>query len=638
MEIVQNRKSSDLESVKNCIRSNIENASRSFVAIGYYLKDVRNRKLYEQDGYENVWEFAQGEFGISKSNASRFMNINDRFSEDGNSPVLREEYKKFSSSKLSEMLTLTDNQCKQITENTTIKEIRQMKEEDKQQNEASQIPETQIQGQIHIDDIPECKPVKKEIDWIAKYCKMNVPKELFDLILEDEEKFSTYFEREMIQTATGCDSYYGNFLSYESEKQSGITFTFNKNANRHYTWYELKKAIVSRIKAHDIIATNLIANEEQKKIINDIKNGLPENTVAMSQQTDNKEAFVNVTEEDMVRFSILESSKLEEVRKILSMKEGDIAVHEIRGLLHDFKTYKNNVGNWHFEYVGFAYQINGRKRKHVSYPNYVSIIRKFVSSTECTEQQKESIDNETKESVDSINNNVIIEGTYQEITVEEKQEPIIDVNQKQIPDKWYYYIPLGKKDCDGIEFHEGDLIEIHEKIEGKFQIYWEPRSVSFIACRTDTMYTDILITLPDTMWEKAKIIGNVHNDKTLLDSYIYNVEKKAEQPELPKLSNNEKRSEWIENFESWTVGIDIKETGYKYYRYDLNDSQSIVVEVKKIHKWIRGGYSKDAVYSEPVFYLLGNTKKNDYTPRNPTFHECRLNKTGVIEFLKEYQK
>ncbi len=120
-----------LDTIKSIIKDNINNASRAFMKIGFYLKDVRDRGLYEADGYTSIWEFAQAEFGISKSSASRFMAINDKFSIDGNSPDLLEQYRDFSSSKLQEMLTLTDAQLEQITITTTVAEIRDIKSADK---------------------------------------------------------------------------------------------------------------------------------------------------------------------------------------------------------------------------------------------------------------------------------------------------------------------------------------------------------------------------------------------------------------------------------------------------------------------------------------------------------------------------
>lgn len=63
-EIVNNSewyKNLQYKDAKNFIKDNINSASRSFVAIGYYLKYIRDNELYEEDGYQNVWEFAQNE-------------------------------------------------------------------------------------------------------------------------------------------------------------------------------------------------------------------------------------------------------------------------------------------------------------------------------------------------------------------------------------------------------------------------------------------------------------------------------------------------------------------------------------------------------------------------------------------------
>jgi hypothetical protein len=131
-----------LPEIKEFIRANINSASRSFVAIGYYLKYVRDKQLYKEEGYSGVSEFAKAEFGISAAQASKFMSINDRFSKDGNSPVLMDQYKDFSSSKLSEMLYLTDDQLEQVTVATTNVEIREIKNPVKQVDTFS-VPKTE---------------------------------------------------------------------------------------------------------------------------------------------------------------------------------------------------------------------------------------------------------------------------------------------------------------------------------------------------------------------------------------------------------------------------------------------------------------------------------------------------------------
>ena len=53
--------------------------------------------------------------------------MNDKFSQDGNSPYLKEEYRDFGKSQLQEMLYLTDEQMEQARPDMTAKEIREIR-------------------------------------------------------------------------------------------------------------------------------------------------------------------------------------------------------------------------------------------------------------------------------------------------------------------------------------------------------------------------------------------------------------------------------------------------------------------------------------------------------------------------------
>ena len=114
------------EEKKKFIHTNIENMSRSFIAIGYYLKDIRDKKEYLVDGYESIWEFAEDIYGIKMSTASRWMSMNDKFSKDGNSPVIADRYKEFGKSHLQEMLALPEEDYKMITPEATKEDIREL--------------------------------------------------------------------------------------------------------------------------------------------------------------------------------------------------------------------------------------------------------------------------------------------------------------------------------------------------------------------------------------------------------------------------------------------------------------------------------------------------------------------------------
>ena len=79
---------------------------KSFVKIGWYLKHIRDDKLYMEDGYANIYECAADQFGYSQSTVSRFINICEKFSKDKNSPELDDRYAGFDKSQMIEMLPL----------------------------------------------------------------------------------------------------------------------------------------------------------------------------------------------------------------------------------------------------------------------------------------------------------------------------------------------------------------------------------------------------------------------------------------------------------------------------------------------------------------------------------------------------
>lgn len=122
---------------KEDIRQKLTETAGNFVHIGYRLKQIRDSGMF--GGAADIFEFAEQEYGLGKSTTSRFIAINEKYSEGGNSLYLREEFRNFSSSKLAEMLTLPDAECQLITDKTTIKEIRELKSFSRQQ--AAEEPE-----------------------------------------------------------------------------------------------------------------------------------------------------------------------------------------------------------------------------------------------------------------------------------------------------------------------------------------------------------------------------------------------------------------------------------------------------------------------------------------------------------------
>lgn len=107
----------------------IKEASEGFVRIGYLLKVARDTDILHESGFKSVAEFASSRYGLTADIVSRYIAINDRFSEGGYSDRLAERYQAFGVTKLAEMLTLSDEIIAAVPVQATRQEIREIKAE-----------------------------------------------------------------------------------------------------------------------------------------------------------------------------------------------------------------------------------------------------------------------------------------------------------------------------------------------------------------------------------------------------------------------------------------------------------------------------------------------------------------------------
>ena len=103
--------------------------AEDFVQIGYLLKVARDTNVLEESGYATVTDFAKAEYGIDKTQVSRFISINDRFSEDGYSDHLLPSYKGFGYAKLTLMLQIPDEINEALPPTLSKAEIQDIKDE-----------------------------------------------------------------------------------------------------------------------------------------------------------------------------------------------------------------------------------------------------------------------------------------------------------------------------------------------------------------------------------------------------------------------------------------------------------------------------------------------------------------------------
>lgn len=114
---------------KKELDAELSRTAEGFVRIGYLLKVARDTEVLSQSPYQSVTEFAKAEYGIDKTMVSRFISINDRFSEGGYSDQLLEQYRGYGYAKLTLMLSLPDEINAQLSPAYSKAEIQAVKDE-----------------------------------------------------------------------------------------------------------------------------------------------------------------------------------------------------------------------------------------------------------------------------------------------------------------------------------------------------------------------------------------------------------------------------------------------------------------------------------------------------------------------------
>ena len=158
------------EQFKQALDTELANQAAGFVRTGYLLKKARDTDILASSGYSTVAEFAKAEYGLSKDIVSRYIAINDRYSEGGYSDRLQDKYEGYGVAKLQDMLTLPIEVVDLISPEMTRKEIAEVKAEVKAEETISPI-EVALEGtDVQQADMELCQKA------IYKYAKDNPEK------------------------------------------------------------------------------------------------------------------------------------------------------------------------------------------------------------------------------------------------------------------------------------------------------------------------------------------------------------------------------------------------------------------------------------------------------------------------------
>lgn len=143
---------------KHELDTELTKTAEGFVRIGYLLKVARDTDILKESGYANVVDFAKAEYGIDKTQVSRFIHINDKFSEGGYSDHLLPQYQGFGYAKLSLMMLLPDEINEELSPDYSKADIQSIKDE---VDAESQITDIEVM-------LEEKDPAEKDLSLITQ--------------------------------------------------------------------------------------------------------------------------------------------------------------------------------------------------------------------------------------------------------------------------------------------------------------------------------------------------------------------------------------------------------------------------------------------------------------------------------------
>ena len=566
-----------LEEAETSIRASLKDAARSVIAVGHYLKVIRDKELYREAGYENVWDYAADRFGFSKSTASRYMTRNDKFSVGGNSPILAEEFREYSKAQLQEMLSLDAEQMSAVTPDMTVREIRELRR-------PKEIPYFEIPGQLSLSDFPELG----EAETGASAAENSAPTETMtsttaftvsaeDLIGEPEEKLSAYgfpkrvYPADSLLTTPGCKGDNGRgydcfncHLECEIRQEycrcvdATCGFPFPCQMVDTGKREILEKKIGERCQFIDLnLADHAAGDGSPIPCCKDCETPCEyacENSgkrVATSQQSVAADAQQETA-----------GNAAEKQQDIPEKPKTEKCIHDgiSRCTLPEEDKEKDGTGKDCAHHCCW----NCVKRDGCNIECYASSKRKTLDDDEVAAEDEENS--------------------------EQTAEPI-EFDRKTLE----------------------DMIRNAQEVLDQMCDYWvENQPYTYAKYNMMIQAYKLLLKEQDESDQKLDLV--------------------EQQPELPFLKNDKQRAEFIDAYEEWPLWIDNQETGEKYYRYELPDGTSFVI--KTYHAML---YNYDALeygnykegYGENEQYLLKPGK---------FFRDCRTNRSTLIDKLKELQK
>lgn len=560
-----------LEEAESYITSGLVSTARNYVAIGYWLRRIRDGKLYEEEGHQNFEQYVHEKYGKDKGWASKCIKVNQQLSKDGDSPLLDSRYRDYSTYQLVELAYMTEEQREQATPEQTVKQLQEIRK-------PKEIPYYDIDGQQEMEkDYPEVIPVVMS----QLFPEEEIPEqEEQEPPVVEQAEVSMYFETkqepvpgEPRKCITGKSKY--GFCVCCGKDGVQCCAACVESCNVRCGWLEEQ---TEKTPAAD--ETENAAEKQQEE---------PQDSMTIR-------GFIKHWKETCPDdFNLT-------LRAMRVGKDAGEKAKSIQRALAPHGFHYVSCSEYSFEFHSFSggmdWMVDGRKI-HLKYGRLANeLLCMYDPYMPQFDAKPVPPTNEPQSS------------ELRSIT--EDPEKQVDVNSEDCEES---------DDASSAEIT--DLQLLRDMLERKKRLLATNLAIPGIDESDEHIRMQKL--------EVSALASAVCDLENLIEPEE-TVDEKPEQPELPYLRNNDQRAAFIDAYESWPLWIETKETGERYYRYDLPDGTSFVV--KTYHSMLY-----DYKAGVGMRYKEGHGANEQYILKpGKFFRDCQSNRSSMIEKLKELQK
>lgn len=653
----------ELEQEEQGIRENLGGIVKNFVRTGWHLSRIDRSGAYKLKGYSSITEYARETFGMTPDGVSRFIHVYEKYSVQGDTPELREEYRDFKFSQLTEMLQLPEEDYAMIRPETKREDIRDLKKFNKQ---SEHNPNNLLNWQQDPDDI-----IREAVKEFFKARKKDL-NEIYDQYgvgpypEEDIKKMARFLYREKKKKFQNDRVF---LMLYPDQ-----VFIKSSDGELHdITWTEFFQTMGS------IFDGSAAGKDTWENYFNPDPDGKFEEQIPGQDNIMNHPEYlpgklhgrkfehcIYLPEEDCIsedcgsceKKKLLDKQEAKEQKPVKELKKPDSEEKEYldaaaRHLIKSYhiwmkEDFSNRVLRVDKSPGELKNKIGQDRTRWFATDKGTAHINMFDDYVQLWDEDSKYMGDYDwfylAAAIQSMWNVVsfeVAEEKRKRELKEQREEPEIEIAPAQtetIPE-----VTADAKDIKAEElFLENLSIQINTDV-------W-PEDLSDIPVPSESFIREYLEeeekTLRDylecdglpertILRQQLKVAGLriIHN----LVKDVLETEEETTQPELPCLKNNEERKEWLENYQDWGLWYRDERLDVNYYKYDFKDgSRLVAAEYPK-----REGYWNQEPRDEHFFHFLKKNKKK-YTSLDETYDEKFRNETdsitSLVEFLKEIQK